>query len=324
MRVLITGISGFAGSFLAEHLLTQGYEVWGVVRGDAGHVEHLQEQIHLRTANITDRSRITMVLDECRPERIYHLAAQAFVPASWDDPWTTLEINIRGQLNIIIAVLALELPARMLVVGSNEEYGAIRQDALPLTETIEFRPSSPYAVSKIAQDMLGFQYWESHKLHTVRVRAFNHIGPRQSPQFVAASFAKQIAEIEAGLQPPILKVGNLDARRDFTDVRDIASAYHLVLEQGEPGDVYNVGSGEAHSIKELLDILLAYSSTDVTVEQDPARMRPADVPLAYADITKITSDVGWQPSISFEESLETVLAYWREIVRRPAYKMEDS
>lgn len=324
MRVLITGISGFAGSFLAEHLLAQGYEVWGVARSDAGHAEHLQAEIQLRTADVTDRTRITAVLAECRPERIYHLAAQAFVPASWDDPWTTLETNIRGQLNIMLAALALELSARVLVVGSNEEYGAIRQHTLPLTETAEFRPSSPYAVSKIAQDMLGFQYWESHKLHTVRVRAFNHIGPRQSPQFVAASFAKQIAEIEAGLHPPVIKVGNLNAKRDFTDVRDVVSAYHLALEHGEPGDVYNIGSGRAHSIQKLLDILLTHSSADVTVEQDSARMRPSDIPVAYADISKITSVVGWQPRISFEESLEAVLAYWRDIVSRPDYKMEDS
>lgn len=324
MRVLITGVGGFAGSFLAEHLLAEGYDVWGIVRNNAGHAEPLREQIQLRTADVTDRGRITTVLDECRPERIYHLAAQAFVPASWDDPWTTLEINIRGQLNVLLALRTLELSARVLVVGSNEEYGAIRQDALPITETTEFRPSSPYAVSKIAQDMLGFQYWKSHNLHTVRVRAFNHIGPRQSPQFVAASFAQQIAEIEAGLRPPRLKVGNLTAKRDFTDVRDIVSAYHLVLERGEPGDVYNVGSGEAHSIQELLDILLAHSSADVTIEQEPARMRPADVPITYADTTKIKSDTGWQRSISFEESLESILVYWREVVSRPTYSMEDS
>lgn len=316
MRVLITGIGGFAGSFLAEHLLECGYPVWGIVRSDAGHAAHLEDRVQLRTADVVERDGVRKVLEEARPERVYHLAAQAFVPTSWDAPWETLETNVRGQLNVFLALLELDLPARVLVVGSNEEYGAIRPEALPLDEATPFRPNSPYAVSKIAQDMLGLQYWESHDVHAVRVRPFNHIGPRQSPQFVAASFAKQIAEIEAGVRPPVLKVGNLDAKRDFTDVRDVVRAYHLVLERGDPGEVYNVGSGEAHSVQELLDILVEASSVDVRVEPDPTRMRPSDVPVSYADISKITSVVGWEPRISFEESVRSVLAYWRDVVSR--------
>lgn len=324
MRVLITGIAGFAGSFLAEHLLAQGYDVWGVVRHGAGHVSHCLDRLTLRTADMRDLGRVVALLEEAQPARIYHLAAQAFVPTSWDQPWETLENNIRGQLNLFLALLDLAMPARVLVVGSNEEYGVIHPDVLPISESTPFRPNSPYAVSKIAQDMLGLQYWESHELHVIRVRPFNHIGPRQSARFVAASFARQIAEIEAGMRSPAIKVGNLEAKRDFSDVRDVVRAYHLALERGQPGDVYNVGSGEAHSVQELLDTLLAYSPADVRIEKDPARMRPSDVPASYADISKITSAVGWRPRVPFKESVHAVLDYWRTVVRRPKREVEEA
>nr|WP_290667206.1 GDP-mannose 4,6-dehydratase [Ardenticatena sp.] len=315
MRVFITGISGFAGSFLAEHLLANGYDVWGLVHRGPGHVAHIQDKLTLRQGDVTNFEHVQAVLDECHPARIYHLAAQSFVPRSWEDPWGTLENNIRGQLTILEAARNLQLSARILVVGSNEAYGRVRLEELPVAETTPFRPVSPYGVSKATQDLLGYQYWASYGLHVVRVRPFNHIGPRQSARFVAAAFASQLAEIEAGLRPPVLYVGNLDAKRDFSDVRDVVRAYHLVLEHGEPGEAYNVGSGVARSIQSLLDTLLAFTTVDVRIERDPARMRPSDIPEVRADTRKIRAATGWAPSIPFEQSVRDVFDDWRQRVR---------
>ncbi|RME10585.1 MAG: SDR family oxidoreductase [Ardenticatenia bacterium] len=314
MRVFITGISGFAGSFLAEHLLANGYEVWGLVHRGPGHVAHIQTQLTLRQGDITDFESVHAVLAECRPARIYHLAAQSFVPRSWENPWETLENNIRGQLNVLEAARRLDSAPRILVVGSNEAYGRVQPNELPISETTPFRPISPYGVSKATQDLMGYQYWATYGMHVVRVRPFNHIGPRQSAQFVAAAFASQLAEIEAGVRPPVLYVGNLDAKRDFSDVRDVVRAYHLALEEGAPGEVYNIGSGEARSVQSLLDTLLAFTSVEVRVERDPARMRPSDIPEVRADIRKIQATTGWTPEIPFEQSVRDVLDYWRQRV----------
>jgi len=201
-----------------------------------------------------------------------------------------------------------------LVVGSADEYGMVRPEELPIDEDTPLRPHNPYAVSKVVQDMLGYQYFASHGLHVVRVRPFNHIGPRQSPAFVTAAFAKQIAEAEAGRNPPIVKVGNLEAKRDFTDVRDMVAAYHLALSKGEPGEVYNIGSGIARSIEEVLDILLAESKIELTVQEDPARLRPSEVPMVACDARKFRACTGWEPHIPLEESLRDTLDYWREEV----------
>ncbi|MDQ7030526.1 MAG: GDP-mannose 4,6-dehydratase [Ardenticatenia bacterium] len=320
MRALITGIGGFAGSFLAEHLLEQGYEVWGVVRRGPGHVAHLQAHVKLIRADVTDLEHMCAVLEDVRPQRIYHLAAQSFVPRSWEDPWGTFETNVRGQLNVLQAVCRADLPTRVLVVGSNEAYGRVSDHELPIREETPFRPETPYGVSKVAQELLGLHYWLSRHVYTVRVRPFNHIGPRQSARFVAAAFARQVAEAEANLRPPLLRVGNLTARRDFSDVRDVVRAYHLLLEHGTPGDVYNVGRGRAYSIQHVLDTLLGFSQVTFRVEQDPARLRPSDVPISYADISKIRAAVGWEPHIPFEQSLHDVLEYWRAQVRRPDYQ----
>ncbi len=315
MKALITGIAGFAGSHLAEYLLAHtDLEVCGVIHRRDDNIAHLRDRLTLFRGDLRDYDFVSGILAQARPDFIFHLAAQAFVPASWRDPWDTLESNIRSQLNVLRAAVELGLEAKILVVGSNEEYGLVRPEDLPLRETAPLRPDSPYGVSKVAQDMLGLQYHLSHGLHTVRVRPFNHIGPRQSERFVASAFAKQIAEVEAGLRPPVVKVGNLSAKRDFTDVRDVVRAYWLILNQGEPGEVYNIGSGVPRSIRELLDILLGLSKVEISVEQDPSRLRPSDVPVSYCDFTKLRERTGWQPTIPFEESLRDVLNYWREKV----------
>jgi GDP-4-dehydro-6-deoxy-D-mannose reductase len=202
-----------------------------------------------------------------------------------------------------------------MVAGSNEEYGLIRPDELPLTEDNPLRPNSPYGVSKVTQDMLGLQYFLSHQLPVIRVRPFNHIGPRQAPGFVAPDFALQIAQAEVGLRSPRIQVGNLNVHRDFTDVRDMVRAYYLAITFGVPGDVYNIGSGQSHSVHELLDVLLSYSHVQITVEPDPERLRPSDVPMVRCDASKFRALTGWEPTVPFKATLRDVLDYWRQRVQ---------
>jgi GDP-4-dehydro-6-deoxy-D-mannose reductase len=320
LRALITGITGFAGGHLAAHLLARGdVEVFGAAH-DRGHgVDHLGRPVSVVIADLRDRDVVEDLLLHVRPHHIYHLAAQAYVPAAWQAPWDTFENNVRPELNILQLILHEELRIRLLVVASNEVYGAVSPDELPVDENTKLEPRNPYGVSKVAQDLLARQYYLSHGVDVIRARAFNHLGPRQSPQFVAANFARQIAEAEAGFREPVVRVGNLQAQRDFTDVVDVVRAYALLMEKGQSGEAYNIGSGQPRSVQTVLDNLLAMSSVQVRVEPDPARMRPSDVPVIYADISKLRKDTGWQPTISFADSLSRVLAYWREIVRQPEY-----
>jgi len=312
---LITGISGFVGSHLAEYLLEHtDWQVAGTVYGPEDNIEHLRDRLELYPAELSELETVTSVIERAKPDYIFHLAAQPLVSLSRRDPWATLANNIRLQLNILEAVARLGSTTRILVVGSSEEYGLVQPDELPIKETNPLRPTSPYAVSKVAQDMLGLQYHLSHKLFTVRVRPFNHIGPRQRLGFVAPDFARQIAEAEAGLQGPVIQVGNLEPQRDFSDVRDVVRGYHLLITQGEPGEVYNLGSEQARSVRELLEKLMAMSKVPITIEQDPERLRPTDVPVMVSDSTKLREQTGWRPRISFEQSLQDVLDYWREQV----------
>lgn len=315
MRVLITGVSGFAGSHLAAHLLAQGeVDLWGTARSGLGASAHLAGRITTEPVDLIEAGAVRALLERAQPERIYHLAAQAFVPRSWEAPWETLENNIRGQLNVLQGVVDLGLESRVLCVASMEVYGPPRPEELPLDERTPFRPDSPYGVSKVAQDVLGGQYFQSYGVHAVRARPFNHIGPRQNDRFVAASFARQIAEIEAGLRPPVIEVGNLEAQRDFTDVRDVVRAYVLLLEQGVAGEAYNIGRGDPVRIRYLLNKLLSFSHTEIEVRQDPARLRPSDVPLSCADISKIQAATGWRPEIPLHQSLRDILNDWRQRV----------
>jgi GDP-4-dehydro-6-deoxy-D-mannose reductase len=315
VRALITGISGFVGSHLAEYLLEHtNWHVAGTVYGPEENIEHLRDRLELYPAELSELQTVISIVGQAKPDYIFHLAAQPLVSLSRRDPWGTLAVNIHLQLNILEAVARLGSSARILVVGSSEEYGLVQPDELPVKETNPLRPTSPYAVSKVAQDMLGLQYHLSQQLFTVRVRAFNHIGPRQRTGFVAPDFAKQIAAAEAGLQEPIIQVGNLKPQRDFSDVRDVVRGYHLLITQGEPGEVYNLGSEQAHSVRELLETLLTMSEIPITIEQDPERVRPTDVSVIVGDCTKIREQTGWRTTIPFEDSLQDVLDYWREQV----------
>lgn len=318
MQALITGIAGFAGSHLAEYLLRHTQcKVAGTIHRQDSRVAHLWDRVALYRVDLRDATAVAEIIADVRPDLIFHLAAQSFVPISWQHPWTTFEQNVHGQVNVLQAVAQQGLPTRVLVVGSNEEYGLIRPEDLPIDEETPLRPNSPYGVSKVAQDLMGWQYYHSYGMAVVRVRPFNHTGPRQGDRFVAPAFARQIAEAEAGLREPVLRVGNLSAIRDFSDVRDVVRAYWLALTQGEPGQVYNIGSGAGHIIEELLQALLRHSSVDLRVEPDPARMRPSDVPVSICDNSRLRSATGWQPEIPFEKSLQDILDDWRERVRLP-------
>ena len=320
VRALITGVAGFASGHLAEHLRSATpWEVWGNVIGPHD-IRLVVPGVQAVVADLRDPKAAHDLVARARPDFVFHLAAQAFVPQSWADPWDTYETNLRSQINLFEAILAHRPSARVLVVGSNEEYGLVTSAHLPLREDSPLRPDSPYGVSKIAQDFIGLQYALSRELAAVRVRPFNHIGPRQSQKFVASAFAQQIAAVEAGLQPPVVKVGNLAAQRDFTDVRDMVRAYRLAVELGEVGEVYNIGTGTPRSIHHLLDVLLGFSAASIRVEVDPERlnMRPTDNPIAYCDASKFAARTGWAPTIPFEQTLRDVLDDWRKRIREPA------
>jgi GDP-4-dehydro-6-deoxy-D-mannose reductase len=314
LRILITGITGFVGSHLAEYALARGdSEVFGTVRWRSRleNVEGFQEDITMVDCDLRDSSATRRCLMELKPDYIFHLAAQSFVPTSWTAPEETLTTNIISELNLLEAMRDIDQEIRIQVAGSSEEYGLVFEDEAPIKETNPLRPLSPYAVSKVAQDMLAYQYNRSYGLFTVRTRAFNHEGPRRGHVFVTSNFAKQIAEIEKGKKEPVIEVGNLSARRDFTDVRDVVKAYWLSLEKGEPGEVYNIGSGKAVTIREMLDMLLALSDVKIEVRPMPERMRPSDVELLLADVGKFNALTGWKAEIPLTKTLADTLDYWR-------------
>ncbi|NIM05654.1 MAG: NAD-dependent epimerase/dehydratase family protein [Armatimonadetes bacterium] len=314
MRALITGVTGFVGSHLAEYLLHRGDEVVGTARwrSQTANIDHIQDKIQLVECDLRDYASVKRVLAEVRPDQVYHLAAQSFVHASWQAPAETLTTNIVGQLHLLEAMRDLKVNPPSMVACSSEEYGLVKPDEVPIKETNPLRPLSPYGVSKVGQDLLAYQYHQSFGTHVIRTRAFNHDGPRRGKVFATSNFAFQIAQIEKGLNEPVLRVGNLEAKRDFTDVRDIVKAYVLAVEKGEPGEVYNICSGEAHTIQKVVDILSGMSKVDIRVEQDPARMRPSDVPILLGDYSKFHALTGWKPTIPFEQTLRDLLNWWRE------------
>jgi len=321
MKILITGITGFVGSHLAEYCLTQSKaKVYGTVLShhlgdELKRIEHIKDRIELFECDLTNRVAVVRVLNKVKPDKIFHLAAQSFVPTSWKSPEDTLVNNIISELNIFEVVRELKLNPVIVIACSSEEYGLIFKNELPVKETNPLRPLSPYAVSKIAQEKLALQYHYSYGLKTVLTRFFNTEGPRRGQEFVTSNFAKQIAEIEKGKREPIIYVGNLETKRDFNDVRDMVRAYWLASEKCKFGEPYNVCSGEARSIKSMLDLLLSLSKVkNIRVKQDPERMRPSDVPILWGDSSKFRAETGWRPEIPFEKTMEDLLNYWRENV----------
>ena len=323
MKAFITGITGFAGSHLADFLLAEHpeVEIHGMLRwrSQRGNITHLDEsRVHLVEADLRDLNSMLGVLKQIKPDCIFHLAAQSYVPSSWTAPNDTLTTNIIGQTNLFEAVRLIDgLDPVIQIACSSEEYGMVYPEETPIRESNPLRPLSPYAVSKVAQDLMGYQYHQSYGLKVIRTRGFNHTGPRRGHVFVTSNFARQIARIEAGLQEPVLKVGNLEAVRDFTDVRDMVRAYWLAVHKATPGEVYNIASGNPITIRELLDRLLALSKVEIEVRQDPARMRPSDVEILIGDASKFRAATGWEPKIPFDQTLRDTLDYWRHQLRNP-------
>jgi len=319
MRVLITGISGFVGLHLYEHLRSEHpeAELFGLRRwrSETAAGPAPGPEVRIVEGDLLDAPSLVRALQASRPDVVFHLAASSSVASSWDTPAQMLQVNVLGTLHLLEAVRQMDLDARVVLACSAESYGLVREDELPIREEQPFRPVSPYAVSKAAVDLLGFQYFQTFRLRTLRMRLFNHCGPRQSARFVISSLARQIAEIEAGVRPPRIQVGNLEVRRDFVDVRDAARAYWLAAERGAPGEAYNVASGQPRSIREILDRLLALSDAVVEVEFDPARLRPSELEVLAGDASRFRAATGWSPQIPFELTLADTLAYWRAALR---------
>jgi GDP-4-dehydro-6-deoxy-D-mannose reductase len=315
MKALITGITGFAGSHLADYCLERGgVDLYGMIRwrSRTENIEHLEGKVKLVECDLRDATSTRGVIEEIRPDYIFHLAAQSYVPTSWRAPSESLTTNVIGELNIFEAARKIDLKCRIQVACSSEEYGLVNEDELPIKETNPLRPLSPYAVSKVGQDLLGYQYYKSYNMDIVRTRGFNHTGPRRGPVFVVSDFAKQIADIEKGEREPVMYTGNLEASRDFCDVRDTVKAYFLSLEKGKAGEVYNVCAEKAWTIREMLDMLLSMTDAKIEVKQDPNRMRPSDVPRLLGDCSKFRKDTGWKPEIPFETTLRDTLDFWRK------------
>lgn len=315
-KALITGIAGFVGSHMAELLLSQGYEVYGLSRprSKMDHLEGILGKLHLEDADLLDSHSLYTTINKIKPEYIFHLAAQSFVPTSWGSPAVTLEVNIVGSANVFEAVRQVGIDPVIQIACSSEEYGLVHEDEVPIKETNPLRPLSPYAVSKLAMDYLGYQYYESYKMKIIRTRGFNHTGPRRGDTFAESTFAKQIALIEKGKQEPVIYVGNLEASRDYTDVRDMVRAYLLAVEKCDPGEVYNIATGTSIKIADVLKLMLSMSTVKVEIKEDPKRMRPSDVPVLIGDNSKFVAKTGWKPEIPFTKTAEDLLNYWRERV----------
>ncbi len=319
MRVLITGVTGFVGRHLVEYLAaTQPQvEVYGLQRwrpATEGRSPTLAG-MHVLHGDLLDAPSLMRAVAACRPAAVVHLAASSSVARSWETPTEMLQTNVLGTVHLLEAVRQLGLDIPVVLAGSAESYGLVAPEELPVGESQPFRPLSPYAVSKAATDLLGYQYFKAFGMRTVRLRLFNHCGPGQAEQFVVAAFARQLAEIEAGLRPALVSVGNLHVVRDFVDVRDAARAYWLAVERGVAGEAYNVASGCARTLKEVLDRLLALSGVRAEIVTDPQRLRPADVPALEGRFEKFAAATGWCPQVPFDTTLRDTLEEWRQCVR---------
>ena len=309
-KALVIGAAGFVGKYLIRHLEGLGYEV-SATKLPHERIDGVSAAIY--DLDVLSKENITELLFMLRPDEIYHLAAQSSVSVAWGNPQLTIDVNIKGAVNLMDALRELFYKPRVLIIGSGEEYGHIRPGDTPIGEETILKPGNIYAATKACQNMIGRIYADAYDLELIMVRAFNHIGPGQSPIFVVSDFCRQVAEIEAGKKDPVMYVGNLSARRDFTDVRDVVRAYALLAQYGVKGETYNVGSGHAYQIREILDLIISKSGTEIRVETDPAKIRPVDVPVIEADITKLKEVTGWQPEITLEQTIEEVLTDWRAI-----------
>jgi len=307
MKALIIGGAGFVGGYLINELASDGYDVHATCLPS----ENIKGECTVHSLDIMDKEAVSAVLSAVSPDVVFHLAAQSSVALSWKKPQLTAEINVVGSINVLEAVREAEKKMRLILIGSGEEYGFIREGACPLDENEKLSPGNIYAVTKACQGMLGEVYARAYKMDIIMVRAFNHSGPAQLPMFVISDFCKQIAEIEKEMRPPEMMVGNLSAMRDFTDVRDVVRAYRLLAEKGVCGKTYNVGRGKAVKISYILETAVSMATRPVEVKQDPARMRASDIPIIEPDVSLINADTGWRAEISMEQTVKDTLDYWR-------------
>lgn len=316
-KILITGASGFTGGYLSEYLLSQNkFEIFGTYNTEKSFINSpVKEKINFKKIDLNDSQNVFNLVRDLKPDYIFHLAAASSPSESFKDPLETFHTNVNAEINILDAMQKNNLlRSRILIASSCEVYGLVKPADLPVNEMTQLRPATPYAVSKLTQDYLGLQYFLAYKLQCIRARPFNHIGPRQTPKFVVSDFSRQIAEIEKGKREPVIYVGNLDSKRDFTDARDIVKAYYLLSEKGVPGEVYNIGSGISYSAKEILDILLKNSPREIVIKINPEKMRPGDMPDIVCDNKKFTDLTGWKPEIPLKQTLTDTLDYWRSII----------
>ncbi len=320
MRVLITGITGMVGSHLAEYILANhsDVEVYGMVRwrSPLDNIRDILDKVNLVNGDLRDLNSLIKIMQDVKPDRIFHLAAQSYVTVSFDQPADTLETNVIGTTNLMDAVRWAKIDPRIHICSSSEVYGQVQKDEVPINEHNPLRPASPYAVSKVGEDMISLQYFLSYGLKTIRTRMFTHTGPRRGDVFAESTFAKQVAEIEAGIKTNPVKVGNLDSVRTIADVRDAVQAYWLLLEKGEPGEVYNIGGEKTMTIGDILNIYKELATCEIEHEVDPARLRPSDVTLQIPDISKFKKVTGWKAQIAPRKTFEDLLNYHRELIRK--------
>lgn len=309
-KALIIGAAGFVGDYLIDHI--QKNCIWSIAVTKLPHESITKNGIEILNLNLLEPQEVASLLEKVQPDYIFHLAAQSSVALSWKNPGLTVDINIKGTLNLLEAVRKQEKQSRLLLIGSGEEYGHVMEDEIPIREETLSRPGNIYAATKACQNMIGKIYSDAYHMDIMSVRAFNHIGPNQAPLFVVSDFCKQVAEIEKGLREPIIRVGNLSARRDFTDVRDVVRAYTMLIKFGKSGETYNVGSGKAVAIQAILDSILEMASCRIETVVDQAKLRPVDVPVIEADIRKIKEAIGWNPEIPLSKTLKETLDYWRK------------
>jgi GDP-4-dehydro-6-deoxy-D-mannose reductase len=320
MKVFITGGGGFAGSHLAEYLLEQGHEVVALVRPDSKprNLQHLLSKIRVVSGDILDLARLTALIKETHPQRIYHLAALSSAVNSFQIPGLAYDVNFTGTFNLLWAWRQTQRDGRFLSVSSSQVYGSVSERELPLREDAALRFANPYAASKAAAELLALDFFRSYGLPIVRVRPFNHTGPRQDSSFVCSSLARQLVEIELGMRDPAVKAGNLKVTRDFSDVRDIVRGYHLALEKGQPGEVYQLCSGHPVSLESILASLTASASKRVPILVDESRLRPKDAPTMWGDPSKAERVLGWKPQHNLQSTLLDLKQYWEDFIRRQA------
>lgn len=308
MKALITGVNGFVGNYLSKYLVEQGYTVYGTVIEDNVQMDNM----NIKKMNLLNKEEVMETIKSINPDCIYHLAGQSAVGLSWKNPTLTMDVNINGTINLLDAVRENNIDTKVLIIGSSDEYGIIKPEDCPISEEHILNPSSPYAISKMTQEHIAKLYVNSYKMNLIMVRAFNHIGPMQSKNFVVSDFASKIAEIEKGAEP-VIRVGNLEAYRDFTDVRDIVRGYVMLMENGTIGELYNIGSGNSYKIQDILDMLLSLSTTEIKVEIDSDKLRPSDVPIIQCDNSKIKSHINWATKYDIKDTLKDTLDYWRNM-----------